>query len=412
MIAVAKRFIVGMQVHFLSELLDEGIDAALETMSDVGGVNTLMLLTNVDEMSTLSWGKLSHNPTGRRFLSVSGFTYEPHLKYYSKTKMKPKKIDENGASAFHAAIEAAENYGMERYAFILHRFPFFEEHRDSQMVDALGRQLPGIFCYNNPEVRNLYLGMVEDLLRSYDLDGIFLDLLDHSIQFGFRTLTDEMANMLGLTSLPYPEMGLACFCKHCRERAEKERIDVEKVRRGLLRGVSLGYIPDKVERLARVDEVFRFLAEVPEYLEWLRFRMESNSEIHEEIHELVKSIDPSLKVALDIYSISDSWKYAADWKKLVGSCEWIKPMFYSGTYPGAPFPPERIYSETIAAIEETSHIVGIAPGVNACALTPEDVSKSVEQALKAGADGVVVSWDYALIPLESMSAARKAIEKQ
>ena len=205
-------------------------------------------------------------------------------------------------------------------------------------------------------------------------------------------------------------MGLACFCKHCVEKARAQGIDIEAIRKGLLRGVSLGYIPGKVEKLTRAYEVFRFLVDIPEYLDWLRFRMKIHSELHAEIYSLAKSIDPSTKVALDIYSVSDSWKYAVDWKTIQEACDWIKPMFYSGTHPGTTFTPERVYEGTLDAIAETGHKVGIAPGINACMVGPDEVGRSVTQALSAGADGVVISWDYALIPLETMDAARKAIE--
>jgi hypothetical protein len=300
-------------------------------MADRGGVNALMLLTNVDHVNSLKWGTLSHNPRGRPSLSVSGFTYEPHPNYYAKTKIKPtrmKDVNLKDTDIFPTIIEAARAGGMERYAFILHRFPSYEEYPDCHTIDVLGRPVPGVFCYNNPEVKNLYLGMVEDLLRSYDLDGIFLDLVDHCVQYGFRTLTDEMADTLGFTSLPEPEMGLACFCRHCVEKADARGINVEAVRKGLLRGVSLGLIPGKVERLSRAHEVFRFLTDVPEYLDWLRFRMGTLAELHAEIFGMAKQVDPMMKVALDIYSVSDSWKYAVDWKAMMEACDWIKPMFW------------------------------------------------------------------------------------
>jgi len=411
---MAMKFIVGMQVHFLGELLDEGIETAIRTMVEKGGINTLMLLTNIDHIATRGWGAITHNPRGRQCLTASGFMYEPHLEFYAKTKIKPMKSQDGelkGANVLPEIIDVAKAHGMETYAFLLHRFPGFEDHPDCHVIDVLGRPVQGVYCHNNPDVRNLYFGMVEDLLRSYDFDGIFLDLFDHSVQYGYRTLTDEMADTFGMTSLPKPEMGLTCFCGHCVEKAKAQGIDVGEIRKGLLRGVSLGYIPEKVEKLSRADEVFRFLADIPEYLDWLRFRMRAHAELHAEIYNLAKTIDRGTKVALDIYSIPDSWKYATDWKMMVDACDWIKPMFYSGTYPGTAFSPERVYEGTLDAIGETKHKVGIAPGINACMVGPEVVGKSVTQALSAGADGVVISWDYALIPLEAMDAARKAIEK-
>jgi len=410
---MARKTIVGMQVHFLGELLDEGIEGAISTMIEKG-INTLMLLTNIDHITTRGWGTLTHNPRGRQSLTTYGFTYEPHLEFYAKTKIKPSRPQDEelkGANVLPEIIDVAKSHGMETYAFLLNRFSGYENHPDCHVIDVLGRPVQGVYCLNNPDVRNLYFGMVEDLLRRFDFDGIFLDLLNHSVQYGFRTLTDEMADSFGITSLPKPEMGLTCFCGHCVEKAEACGIDVGEIKKGLLRGVSLGYIPEKVEKLSRADEVFRFLTDIPEYLDWLRFRMRAHAELHAEIYNLAKTIDRETKVALDIYSVSDSWKYVVDWKMMADACDWIKPMFYSGTYPGTSFSPERVYEETLKAIGETKHKVGIVPGINACMADPEMVEKSVTQALVAGADGVIISWDYALIPLEAMDAARKVIER-
>jgi len=139
--------------------------------------------------------------------------------------------------------------------------------------------------------------------------------------------------------------------------------------------------------------------------------MGAHAELHAEIYNLAKAIDEGNKVALDIYSVRDSWKYAVDWKMMVDACDWIKPMFYSGTYPGTTFSPEMVCEGTLDAIGETRHKVGIVPGINACMGDPDLVGKSVTRALSAGADGVVISWDYALIRLDAMDAARRAIEK-
>jgi hypothetical protein len=278
------------------------------------------------------------------------------------------------------------------------------------VVDAVGRPVPGVFCYNNPDVRSLYFGIVEDLVRSYKVDGLFMALFDHFVQYGFQTLTDEMAGALGFTRLPKSEMGLTCFCEHCMNKARDEGLDVQKIRKGLLRGVSLGYIPGKLEKLETPDDVFRFLTQVPEYLDWFLFRSKCHQELQAKIYGFAKLINDRAQVALDIYSVSDSWKYAVDWKAMKTVCDWMKPMFYSGTYPGTSYEPERVYQETLKAIEEVNHEVEIVPGINACAIGANDVEKSIEQALRADADGVIISWDYGLIPLERIEAAGRAIQ--
>jgi len=229
---MAKKFIIGMQVHFLGELLDEGIETAIDTMIEKGAINTLMLLTNIDYATTRGWGALTHNPRGKQSLTASGFTYDPHLEYYTKTRIKPLKSQDEelkSANVFPSIIDVAKAHGMETYAFMLHRFPGFDNYPDCHVIDVLGRSVQGVFCHNNPDVRNLYFGMVEDLLGNFNFDGIFLDLFDHFIQYGFSTLTDEMADTFGITSLPNPEMGLTCFCRHCVEKAKEQGIDIGEI---------------------------------------------------------------------------------------------------------------------------------------------------------------------------------------
>jgi hypothetical protein len=406
-----------MQIHFHQELIDEGIESSFDIMKDKGGINTVCVLTNCDHLDTkqeTSYGALTRNPK-RDYLEVDGFYYEPHAEYYKGTKIRPEKTrspEFAGRDYFGETVDAAKNRGMDYYAFYLHRFPSANKYPDCYQVDILGHWVPPMYCYNNPDVRNLYLGMTEDLIRNYEIDGLFLDLVDHHIQWGYGTLTDEIAVGLGISTLEKAGMGLACFCKHCTAIAESEGIDVRSVKRALLKAVQSHHIPSRVESLTTADDVFRFLLDVPEYLEWMIVKARTLADLHAQIYSLAKSLDRKVKIGLDLYSVSDSWKYCVDWKQMQESCDWIKPMFYSGTFPGSLYTPDRVGNEVAKAIQEVDGKVPIVSGIVATSgVDQQYVKDAIRQSIDRGADGVMISWDYALIPVSNLEAARITLKE-
>jgi len=405
-----NKFIIGMQISFPLELIDEGIENSLNEMKK-RGINTIFILTNIDYQDSSYWGELTHNPKRKKIIS-SGFFYEPRSEYYKNTKIKPIKTNDpilKNIDILNEVIKLAHREDIKCYAFILNRIPFSEKHWDCFIRDVLNHPIPNVFCFNNPDVRNLYYGMIADLIENYNLDGIFLDLLNHSVQYGFKKLPDELVEIVGSIEIEKAEMGLTCFCEHCKKIAKERNIDIYKIKKGLIQGVKLGLIPEKVQKLSTVDEVMDLLIEVPEYFEWLRFKAECLSEFHAELYGLAKSLNRKVEVALDIYGPSESWKYASDFHSLSRHCDWIKPMFYSGTYPALPLTPEKIYSEVKKAIEKVNGRVDIVAGINAIGVSPKYVKESVVQSLKAGSKGVIISWDYGLIPFENMDAAKEGI---
>lgn len=407
-----NKTIIGMQVHFITELFDEGLDRSLDLMME-NAINTLFLLTHIDYMDSSYWGQLSHNPKRKKIIA-SGFFYKPHDSYYRNTKIKPIKTKDpqlRDIDGLGEVIKAAKKREIQCYAMIFHRIPFSSQYSDCLMNDILGRPVPNIFCFNNPQVVHFYEGIVKDLMQNYELDGIFLGLFDHCIQLGFRKLTDEMVETMHSIQLETPEAGLVCFCRYCVKLAETKGVNVTDVKEGLSKGVQGGWISKQVERLATAGDVFRFLIRVPEYLEWLQFRVKCSIGVHQRIYQLIKELNPRSVVGLDIYGPDDCWKYGTDFRLLCKYSDWIKPMFYSGTYPAPPLTPERIYAETKKAIEVGIENTCVVPGVEAINQPKEMVRDSIKRAFEAGAKGVILSWDYGLIPLENLEAARKTLKE-
>lgn len=394
--------VAGMQFHFLQELEDEGIEKALPFLRDEGCINTVFLATQHDYLVSSGFDKLYHNREKKEH-TVDGFFYNYNLDYYKSITYDPIRCSHcnpAGKDIFGSIADLSKRTGMNTYAMMLNRWPQAESYPDYHMRSINGKIIPKVFCGNNPDVRFLYKGVLKDILDHYPVDGVFLSLLDHYVQFGFEHLTDELAYSLGIRTFATPEVGLSCFCKHCCQLAHKRGIDVETIKTGLLQAVNNGLIPHKVERFRDSAEVFNFLMEVPEFLEWIRFRAETFVDLHRELYSWVKSIKPNCQVALNTYGPADSWKYAANYEKLAQQCDWIKPMFYSGTYPGLPRTPEEIGILTVDAVQKANQRPVIS-GINGIGgKTNEDSIKvSFEHTMQAGASGVILSWDYALIPL-------------
>jgi hypothetical protein len=402
--------VVGSQSFYFSQFIHEGIDDALKNMVDKGGVNTLLLASHIDSQSTKSWGPLP-NSTDEKY-DCDGFNCEPCPEFYEITQIKPVKTKIpilNERDLFREVAEGCKKYDIKVYALILHRFPDVDRYPRLNMLTVNGQSVPKTLCHNQPDVINFYDSLIDHLDSKYELDGFCFALLDHYSLFGFQSLTDELADTLGIARFSNPEMGLSCFCTVCTVEAEAKGIDVDKVKKGLLKGIELGLIPHKVEKMKSADEAIRFLISVPEYLEWLRFRSAIMTRLHKRLYERIKLKQLSYKVGLDIYGAKDDWKYQTQFSELSKYCDWIKPMFYSCTY-DQPLSPEEI-GEGVKLARELSG-KPIYPGINCLPTESEEkIRRGVQCAMENGAEGVILSWDYCLTPYKNMLAAKNELFK-
>ena len=405
-----KSLVIGTQSFYFSQFIHEGIENALKNMVEKGGINTLLLASHIDYQSTETWGPLP-NSTDENYESY-GFNCEPCPEFYEKTIIKPVKTTIpilHERDLFREVMDACKKIDIQVYALIVHRFPDVDRYPTLNMKTVNGQSVPKTLCHNQPDVIRFYDSLIDHLDTKYELDGFCFALLDHYSLFGFQSLTDELADTLGIPSFSNPEMGLSCFCNVCVVEAESNGIDVNKVKNGLLEGIKLGFIPHKVEKMKTADEAIRFLLSVPEYLDWLRFRSSIMTRLHKRLYKRVKSKQRDYKVGLDIYGANDDWKYQTQFAELSKFCDWIKPMFYSCTY-DAPLSPKEI-GEGVKLARELSG-KPIYPGINCLPTESEDkIRSAVQCAMENGAEGAILSWDYCLTPFKNMLTAKTELLK-
>ena len=406
-----NSLVIGTQSFYFLQFAYEGVENAIKNMIEKGGVNTLLLATHIDFQSTEAWGPLPNS--SYKNYNCDGFNCDPYPEFYEDTVIKPVKTKIpilSKRDLFREIVEACKLFNVQTYALILHRFPNVDRYPELNMIAVNGQKIPKTLCHNQPDVIRFYDSLIDHLDSKYEIDGYCFALLDHYSLFGFQTLTDELADTLGISKFSNPEMGLSCFCNECIVEAEAKGVEIKKVKKGLLKGVEFGFIPHKVEKMKNADEAIRFLLSIPEYLEWLRFRSSIMTRLHMRLYKRIKSKVRNYKVGLDIYGAKDDWKYQTQFNELSKYCDWIKPMFYSCTY-DEPLTPREI-GEGVKLAKELSG-KPIYPGINCLQTESEEkIRKGVQYALENGADGAILSWDYCLTPLKNMLAAKNELFKK
>src|SRR5438477_1866586 len=224
----ADRPMVGIQVGAVS-FVDEGTDKVLDGFQALAGINTLFLATftygrgiagrQLRGQPLPDHGKQEYDDACRGRNSAT-----PHRPYCRATSIGPKKApDHPGYDVIADVLPAARRRGMRLYCWFEDVFrrdvPGFDGAAE---IDLHGAST-GLACHRNPTTRNFWLGLAEDYLRSYDVDG----LMWGSERQG--PLDNALAASHGGGG-----NGIGCFCPHCLDAARKWSIDVDRAREGYL----------------------------------------------------------------------------------------------------------------------------------------------------------------------------------
>ncbi len=153
-----------------------------------------------------------------------------------------------------------------------------------------------VACWNHPEYVAFWAGTMEDLFRSYDLDGV---------QWG----AERMGPLMNVIS-PWNNDPPTCFCEHCRARGRAAGIDAERARQGYK--ALHAYVQGQMAGAARPPEgmfggFLRLLIRYPEILGWeYQYRL-GREAICEAMYRRVKQIKPSAEVGWHVDHQPSSW---------------------------------------------------------------------------------------------------------
>jgi hypothetical protein len=454
---------IGIQVGAVS-FLDEGTDKVLDAFRDLANIDTLFLAT-----FTYGRGIGGRQPRGSALPDHGKQEYDdnyhggnfatPHSQYYRTTSIAAEKApDHPDYDVIADVLPRAQKRGMKVICWFEDVFRKDVPGLDKAFeVDVHGNPAPRV-CYRNPNTMNFWLGLTEDYLRSYPVDGLM---------FGSER-QGPLNTAIGASHGGGPSPAtVGCFCPYCLAAARKEGIDAERARQGYL---ALERWIDGMKNNQRpVDGAFvtfwRILVEQPEVLAWERLWNEGLRETYRAMYRKAHEIAPQKPMGWHVWhtnSFAPFYRAEQDYQKFSDYSDFLKVVMYHDcggprmaryirnvnasifadltpeqttdlTYrlqqyngeapldklPTAGLSADYVRRETRRAVAGVTAKTKIWPGVeidiptgdNEKKSTPESVYGAVKAAFEGGAHGIILSRKYSEMRLDNLRAAGRAIRE-
>jgi hypothetical protein len=460
--AGAPAKIIGIQIGAVS-FVDEGVDQVLDLLQEKGAVNTLFLTT-----FTYGRGLAGRQIPGQPFPdhgaqeSDSKFFHggnyaTPHLEFYRNTVLNQTRAPDHGdLDIIEAVLAKTKKRGLKVFCSCEDAWrgsvPGFGQVAE---VDLNGRKT-GTQCLFHPDVRNFWTGLVTDYCKSYDIDGVLF----------FNERNGPLLNALGASHAQAIESGrVTCFCDQHRNAARLHGIDPDRAHEGYRR-------LDQFVQKALVGErptdgyfveFWRLLVENPEILAWDRLFDLGKHQVLAEVRAAVKAVRPELQAGFHIEhvnSFNPIFRATRRYSDLADKADFLKVVVYnncggeryahfidnvcSTVFRDVPreemlrfnnhllnygeeaplaelaqagLSADYVFRETQRALQGVEGKCKILPGIdigiptgrNSRKASPDDTYAAVAAALKAGAQGVILSRKYSEMLLANLAAAGKAV---
>jgi len=448
-------------------LCDEGIDRALDLIQDTAAINAVMVYSHMYhggygkpiQMFAPDHGVTPRDTRNRKLPLV---WVKHHEEYFKNTSLRHPTIDSSyeygNRDLFKEVLPACRKRGMKLYARILEgsgREPAaaIKNYAKVETRDINGKTST-VPCWNHPEYIAWWSATVEDMFRSYELDGL---------QWGA-----ERQGPLMNVILPWNNNPPVCFCEFCNARAKAKGIDAERAKQGFTK------LYEYVRGGAKSpDGAFAgflgVLIRYPEILSWEYQYRQAREDMQRAIYKTVKSIKPEAQVGWHVDHQPSSWdivyraemSYAemapySDFIKFIAYHDVLGPrirFWYLARFqrtilselslkesldlyydifgydktkePGVDqlattgFSPDYVFRETKRSVASAEGKTKIYPGIgfdvpwgNApMPADPEKIYECVKNAFAGGGVGIVVSREYEEMRVPNLKAVGRAIRE-
>jgi hypothetical protein len=463
----ANQAMLGIQAGAVS-FVDEGTEKVLDIFQETAAINTIFLATftygrGIGGRQLASQSLPDHGRQQYDTDTFHGGDYAtPHPQYYRNTALMPEKApDHPGYDVIGDVLPAAHKRGMKvicwfedvlRYSATI-AAPGFDKAREVVLTGPES----DFACSRNPNTRNFWLGLVEDYLRSYDVDGLMWGS-ERQGPLGNALIANHGGAGAGGR--------IACFCPYCIEAAKKDGISVDRAKAGYMALVNWANAVRGGQKPA--DGAFvtfwRLLVKYPEILAWERLWNESLNDTYRDMYRLAKQIAPGKGMGWHIWhnnSFSPFYRAEQDYAEFSQYSDFLKVVIYNfcggerlaqyvrSTQRSlfADLAPEQVLEftygvqqyhdqpldklaaaglstdyvarETKRALAGAGPKLQIWPGIDIDIPTsatskktqPDDVYQAVKAAFQAGAHGVLLSRKYSEMKLDNIRGAGRAIRE-
>jgi hypothetical protein len=453
---------IGMQVGAVS-FVDEGVGPVLDILQERAAVNTIFLTT-----FTYGRGLAGRQIPGQPFpdhgsqesdeKTFHGGNYAtPHPEFYRNTVLKQTRAPDHGDLDIVAAVlPEARKRAMKLFCSIEDVFrtdvPGVQEVVE---VDLLGRKA-GSLCLFHPDVRAFWSGLATDLTKSYDIDGILF----------FNERNGPLLNALGAShAQSIASSRVTCFCEHHQRAAREHGIDFARARQGYQKLDE--FVQASLKGRRPSDGYFvgfwRLLVDWPEIIAWDRLFDIGKHQVLAEVRAAVKAVRNDLQVGFHIEhvnSFNPIFRATRRYEDLAAQADFLKVVVYNNcggeryanfirnvgstvfrdvprdellrfnnhllnygdeanldNLAAAGLSPDYVARETqraLAGVQGKCRIlpgidIGIPTGKDSRQASPEDSYAATLAALKAGAQGIILSRKYSEMKLANLSAAGRAV---
>lgn len=459
-----ENMMLGVQVGAVS-FVDEGVEKVLDILEKRGAINTLFLTT-----FTYGRGLSGRQIPGQPFpdhgsqesdeKTFHGGNYAtPHPEFYKNTVLKETRAPEHANFDILASvIPAAKKRGIKVFASVEDQWrPDVPGVKECTEVDLSGRRADTL-CLFHPEVQAFWTALVTDICKSYDVDGILL----------FNEHNGPLLNALGASHFQTIDSSRAtCFCEH-HQRAAKERgINFERAKQGYLKLNKFVQASLKGNRPGDgyYVEFNRLLLEYPEIIAWDQLFDQGKHQVLGQVYAAVKGVNKNLKLGFHIEhvnSFNPFYRATRSYEALAAKADFLKVVVYNNCggeryanfirnigstvfgdvpleelmrfnnhllnygneasldqLPKAGLSADYVFRETKRALSGVKGNCLILPGIdvniptgkNSRVASPDDTYAATQAALKAGADGIILSRKYSEMSLANLDAAGRAIRE-
>ena len=360
------------------DLLDEGLDASLGRIADLG-------LQGISLATAYHAGLLvlPHNPRQKvRFLEDGALYFRPRAGRFAGTTLQPRLsalLRDHDLLADICEAAARRGLGVVSWTICTHNSYQGERHPDVAIHNAYGDPLIYGLCPSHPAVQ-AYLQALLAELSTYPLRTLQLE------SYGFMGFPHGYHHeKINFELGPWGRalMGL-CFCPACADIARQEGIDFEAARNDTRRTLDTVFageasLPNAFSEEALVSE----LPALGPYLA-MRERIETR---------LVLRLSQAASVPLNLLEIRP------------GAVDTLAPHIGEVTACAYRIPAAEVAGATRAAKEMLGGRVRLGIGLEACPhLSPskENLVAKTHAAWEAGAE-CLYFYNYGLMPAESLS---------
>ena len=464
--ALAERpgKMIGIQVGAVS-FFDEGTEPLFDILQERGAVNTLFVATFTygrglagRQIPGQPWP--DHGSPQSDEKTFHGGNYAtPHPEFYRNTVLKHTRAPEHGdQDILTTVLPGARKRGLKVFCSIEDVFRSdVPGVRDVAEVDLRGRRR-GTLCLLHPDVRAFWTGLAQDLCSSYEIDGILF----------FNERNGPLLNALGAShAQSIASSSVTCFCPYHQQAAQARGLNWERVREGytkldqFVQGALQGHRPND----GYFVEFWRVLASYPEILIWDRLFDEAKHQVLAEVNAAVKGVRKELQVGFHIEhvnSFNPIFRATRRYDELAQKADFLKVVVYNNcggeryahfidnlgstvfrdvpkeellqfnnhllnyteekdlqSLPTAGLSPDYVARETRRAMTGVAGRcqvlpgldIGIPTGTHSRKASPDDTYAATCAALRAGADGLILSRKYSEMRLDNLAAAGRAVRE-